>query len=110
MQLFRAGILPGTGVDALVGLILAGNPMQTAFLKASLECMRKPELDSFEWFLGHSQRTGVTLDYIAESYNLFVRDTMKEQVYFARKRCYRHSTYKEVRDSVYLRDSYIRYA
>jgi 2-polyprenyl-3-methyl-5-hydroxy-6-metoxy-1,4-benzoquinol methylase len=48
------------------------------------------------------------LEFLADSYNLIVNDTLKEQLYFQRNKKYRYSTFDEVSDIVYFNDEYMK--
>jgi len=102
------GAVAPAGIARLVATILAENPGQRNFLRKSLETTDRSGLDLFDAYLKYCDGSGLSAGYLAASYNLFIRETMKEQVYFARHGCYRYSSYREVADSVYLNEDYMR--
>lgn len=50
---------------------------------------------------------GYTIDYIADCYVFFLKQTMKEQMWFARHKAYRYSSHDEVINMVYANSDYM---
>lgn len=94
-------------LDELVQQIIRINPLQSKFLAASISGASDEELDDLIAYIAYSQGEGLSLEYLAASYDLIVKDTLREQVYFQRHKRYRYSTFDEVADSVYFDDEYM---
>lgn len=95
--------LPG-----LIDAILRLNPLQLAFLESSLRAMTAAETQALNSYLQYSANTGHDISYMAACYDVIVKDTLREQVFFQRYRRYRHSSYQEVADSVYHNGPYMQ--
>jgi 2-polyprenyl-3-methyl-5-hydroxy-6-metoxy-1,4-benzoquinol methylase len=95
-------------VHRITTMILERNPLHEHFLDTSIQSMTAAELEVFEWYVSYCLDRGLSLEFLADSYDLFIRDTMKEQMYFSRHKRYRHSCYKEVEQLVYLRAPYMK--
>ncbi len=95
-------------VQPLMREISRLNPMQTAFIESALRDLTADELQALESYLGFCKECGVETPYLAQCYDLIVRDTLREQVYFMRHKRYRYSTYAEVANSVYLNPEYMQ--
>ena len=94
-------------MDSLIRLIVASNPMQESFLTSAISYLTDAERAQFEDYLSFCTEQGISLQYLAQCYNLIVNDTRREQMYFARHKKYRYSTYQEVAGSVYLNPEYM---
>ena len=92
----------------LIAAILERNPMQNNFLSGSIGSITASEAASMEEWLEYCDSQGAGLSYLSDSYDLFVRDTMREQMFFARHKRYRYSTYEEVSQKVYFNPEYMR--
>ncbi|MFT5755360.1 MAG: 2-polyprenyl-3-methyl-5-hydroxy-6-metoxy-1,4-benzoquinol methylase [Alteromonadaceae bacterium] len=88
--------------------IIKLNPLQASFIKKNLNELTKAELNSFNTYISYCMEIGADIIFLAESYDLIVKDTFKEQVYFKRNKRYRFSKYDEVADSVYNSDEYMK--
>jgi len=97
-----------TLLHELVEQIISINPLQSKFLEASISGATEEELDDLLAYVGYSQGEGLSLEYLASSYDLIVKDTLREQIYFQRHKRYRYSTFDEVADSVYFDGEYMR--
>lgn len=93
---------------ALVNAIEVDNPLQRPFLQTALRGLQVEEHDELQMYLAYCVSRGVSIEFLAESYNTIVRDTLKEQLYFQRYGRYRHSTYAGVADAVYQNDGYMK--
>lgn len=96
-----------TYVTELVGRIKAQNAMQSGFLDAVIASLPAEELAELESFITYFLSEGADMDYLAASYDLIVKDTLREQLYFKRKGRYRFATYAEVAGSVYDDPAYM---
>ena len=65
------------------------------------------ELKRLDTYLRYCLDSGLTLEYVAESYDTVVKDHFREQVYFKRYGHYRYRTYAEVSSSVYHNAEYM---
>lgn len=99
--------MPGAP-EQLIASILGRNRMQKNFLAASLRSMSAADAAMFDWYLDYCLTRGLALEFLAEAYDLFVRDTVKEQLYFSRCKRYRYGSLTEVQDRVYLQPEYMR--
>jgi 2-polyprenyl-3-methyl-5-hydroxy-6-metoxy-1,4-benzoquinol methylase len=97
-----------TLAQELIACILAMNPLQSNFIAQSLNGIRADELDDLNSYLAFGLGRELSIEYLAECYDLIVKDTMREQLYFQRHGRYRYSSFKEVADAVYFDDEYMR--
>ncbi|MBJ18191.1 MAG: hypothetical protein CL933_02090 [Deltaproteobacteria bacterium] len=95
-------------IDALLSEIVRINPLQSNFLKSSLDDITPEELDDLGEYLQFCDRKSLDVAYLAECYDIIVRDTLREQMFFQRHKRYRYSTFAEVADAVYFDDAYMR--
>ena len=95
-------------LEALIEQITIINPMQLRFLESSLEGALEAELDDLFAYISYAKTQCLPVDYLAECYDLIVKDTLREQLYFQRHGRYRYSTFDEVAKSVYFDDEYMR--
>ncbi len=95
-------------VEELRSNIIRNNPLQSEFLAKSLRDVEKRELEDLNAYIAFSRSLGLGIPYLAECYDLIVKDTLREQVYFQRNGKYRYSSFDEVAQSVYFYDSYMR--
>ena len=91
----------------LVDAIAASNPLQGAFLDAAVVRLEADDLRELDRYIRFWESCGHDIDNLAASYNLFVKDTLREQMYFKRHGCYRYSRFDEVAASVYFADEYM---
>lgn len=95
-------------VDDFTSLVTAENPLHTSFLKGSIRSMREDTRTELNDYLSYCRSIGLSLDYLAESYNTIVNDTLMEQIFFEKNRRYRWSRFDELAHSVYFDDAYMR--
>jgi 2-polyprenyl-3-methyl-5-hydroxy-6-metoxy-1,4-benzoquinol methylase len=95
-------------VADFTSLVIAENPLHTSFMKQSLQSMRKDTRAELTAYLSYCLTVGLTLAYLAESYNTIVHDTLMEQVFFEEHRRYRWSRFDELANAVYFDDAYMR--
>jgi hypothetical protein len=84
------------------------NPLQRAFIAESMADIRDDELQDLDAYICFAESSGVNSAYLAASYDLIVKDTLREQIYFQRHGRYRYSTFDEVAGSVYFNHEYMR--
>lgn len=94
-------------IDELIKKITVLNPLQSSFLDESLRVAESSDKETLEAYLGYCSAKGISVDFLAQSYDLIVKDTFKEQVYFQRHKKYRYSTYADVANSVYQSEEYM---
>jgi len=94
-------------VSVLVAKIVAEQPLHKGFITASVAGLKEDELALLEDHLSFCIRDGITLDYLAESYLISVMDSLREQVYFAKHKKYRYSSFAEVAGDVYFNKTYM---
>jgi 2-polyprenyl-3-methyl-5-hydroxy-6-metoxy-1,4-benzoquinol methylase len=70
--------------------------------------MREDTRAELNDYLNYCLSIGLSLDYLAESYNTIVNDTLMEQIFFEENRRYRWSRFDELAHSVYFDDAYMR--
>lgn len=97
-----------SNVEKLLTQIKTINPLQTTFLEESLKELPSEELDTLDAYIRFCEKAHVDIDYLATCYDLIVKDTFKEQVFFKRNKRYRYSSYDEVASKVYLNDEYMK--
>ncbi len=51
---------------------------------------------------------GLTIQLLAAAYNLFLKDILKEQMFFQRNKHYRHSIYEEVNAAIYQNSGFMQ--
>lgn len=94
-------------ISALTDAIIKVNPLQRAFLVNSTNSMSDEEKLTLESYIDYCTCSGQTVEYLAKCYDLIVKDTLREQLFFQKHKRYRYSSYAEVADSVYLNDEYM---
>ncbi|MEO5571600.1 MAG: class I SAM-dependent methyltransferase [Bacteroidia bacterium] len=101
-------ILLNKNLKALLEEIVVLNKMQKSFIQSSLEALTPEEIENLNIYIDFLvTKESLEISYIAKCYDLIVKDTLREQIYFLRHKHYRYSTYEEVAGSVYLNDDYM---
>jgi 2-polyprenyl-3-methyl-5-hydroxy-6-metoxy-1,4-benzoquinol methylase len=95
-------------VDDFASLVVAENPLHTSFMKGSLQAMRADTRAELTGYLSYCRSIGLTLEYLVESYNTIVNDTLIEQLFFQKNKRYRWSRFDELAGAVYFDDAYMR--
>lgn len=85
----------------LTAAILIENPPHKPFLDESVAGLPEEASRELDAYLNYCLDAGVSLEYLAECYNVIVQDTYLEQIYFMRHKKYRFSTYAEAAAAVY---------
>lgn len=96
-------------VDGLMQAILTLIPAQKRLLDRAMDVLTpedRKELAAYVCFHLDSEQT---LEDLAHAYKIILNDTVREQMYFTRKRKYRYSSFKEVADSVYFNPTYMNH-
>jgi len=94
-------------IQKLIEEIETLNQLQSSFLKESIKAAEAKDIETFSAYLGYCVNKGISISFLAASYDLIVKDTFKEQVYFQRHQRYRHSSYDDVANSVYQSEEYM---
>lgn len=94
-------------VFLLTKKIVDFNPMQEKFIKQAIKQLSNEEVIHLDHYIRFLFSTGYDMDYIANSYNMIVKDILKEQIHFLRHKRYRYSRYEEVSSSVYQNPAYM---
>ncbi len=95
-------------IENLLDRIIEINKMQKDFLNSSVKLLHDEERELLEHYIEYCMSRGIDIQYLAESFNLIVKDTLKEQIYFKRHKKYRFSSYDEAASSVYSNDRYMK--
>ena len=95
-------------IDALTENIVRINPLQKNFIAESVTEIREEEMQDLQAYIEFATSAGLDTSYLAECYDLIVKDTLREQLYFQRHGRYRHATFDDVANSVYFNPEYMR--
>ena len=95
-------------VDDFTSTVVAANPLHASFMKRSLGSMREDTRAELTGYLTYCESVGLSLDYLADSYNTIVTDTCMEQMFFEENKRYRWSRFDELAHSVYFDNAYMR--
>lgn len=94
-------------IDKLVASVVKLNKLQNKFLEHSLHLLSDRDSEILDDYLTYCLNNGLSFDFLAEAYDLFSKDTLKEQVFFTRHKRYRYSTYQDVAPCVYHNREYM---
>lgn len=94
-------------VEQFIARVTSENPLQASFLENSLKALSPEEYSALVTYMEYCTENGQTVEDLAASYNLIVKDTLAEQIFFRRNKRYRFSTYAEVAGQVYLNEDYM---
>jgi 2-polyprenyl-3-methyl-5-hydroxy-6-metoxy-1,4-benzoquinol methylase len=84
------------------------NPLHSKFLADAFSRLSGDNHEELRRYVDYCTKNSLSVGYLADCYNVIVTDTQMEQIFFKRNKRYRHSTFKEVADSVYFDDGYMR--
>lgn len=96
-----------TNIDKLVSFVVQLNKLQNKFLEYSIHLLSERDLEILDDYLKYCLGNGLSFEFLAEAYDLFSKDTLKEQVFFTKHKRYRYSTYKEIASYVYQNKEYM---
>jgi hypothetical protein len=96
-----------TNIDKLVSTVVQLNKLQNKFLEHSIHLLSESDLEMLDDYLKYCLDNGLSFEFLAEAYDLFSKDTLKEQVFFIKYKRYRYSTYNEVASYVYQNNEYM---
>lgn len=91
----------------LVRLIGTSNKLQARYLESVIELLDLEEQSAFESYISYCNSQGISVEQLANAYNLFVTETLREQLHFKRHKTYRYSSYQEVGTAVYSNHEYM---
>lgn len=94
-------------VSEVLNIILEENPMHKKFLTNALAYATMAELEMMDKYLTFCSKKDLDAAYMANSYLMYVGDTIKEQIYFLKNKNYRYKTYAEVASHVYDDKNYM---
>lgn len=94
-------------IDELIQEILRINKLQSNFLADAVQTLSKSDIQLFSQYLNYCLDQQLTLGYLAKCYDLIVKDTFTQQLYFKRHGHYKHSSYAEVESLVYRNADYM---
>jgi len=97
-----------TNIAKLVSSVVKRNKLQNRFLKHSISLLSDQDSEMLDSYLKYCLGNGLSFEILAEAYDVFSKDTLKEQVYFIKHNRYRFSTYNEVASHVYRNNDYMR--
>ena len=95
-------------IDSLRDAIADRNQKHKPFLDNALGMLSADEKTALSEYVTFCLEDGLDIDALADSYDVIVEDTLREQLHFLRHKSYRNSTFSEVADSVYFDDDYMR--
>jgi 2-polyprenyl-3-methyl-5-hydroxy-6-metoxy-1,4-benzoquinol methylase len=81
--------------------------MHARFIKDACALLEPAERAEADVYVGHLLADH-SLEFIAESYETILDDTLAAQMFFMREGRYQHATFAEVAGSVYFNDDYMR--
>lgn len=102
-----AAVRAEESIAALVREIGALNPLQEQFVRSSAGELDQEEREWFAAYLHYSEDSGLDMRYLASCYDVIVKDTLREQMFFQRRKRYRCSSYKEASEAVYFNPEYM---
>ena len=94
-------------LNTLIAGILERDPLHSQFLQRAVANLGEDERARLDLILEFFEKSGLSLDYIADCYNTIVEDTFAEQMHFMQNQKYRFSSYAEVAGQVYHDPEYM---
>jgi 2-polyprenyl-3-methyl-5-hydroxy-6-metoxy-1,4-benzoquinol methylase len=94
-------------IEQLINEILGQNKLHRRVLEAEYGSLSSQEREDLLAYMKYCAGNGISIDHLAKSYNLVVKDMVKEQIHFKRSRNYRFSSYAEVAGLVYDNPEYM---
>ncbi|MGD9685447.1 MAG: class I SAM-dependent methyltransferase [Desulfobacter sp.] len=91
----------------LISTIIIKNPLQEAFLDKSVSQISDVDASALESYISYWLELGHDIDFLSDAYNLIVKDTLTEQIFFKRHGHYRYSSYEDVSAAVYNNNEYM---
>lgn len=94
-------------IDKLISLIIEKNLLQKKYLQKSVSELNDEEYQNLEYLIKFYDYIGYSIKFQADSYIMFIEDSMEETKYFIENNKYRYSKLSEVEDSIYFNDDYM---
>lgn len=94
-------------IEQLISEILEQNKLHKRVLEAEYGSLSSQEREDLLAYLKYCAGNGISIDHLAKSYNLVVKDMVREQIRFMRSGNYRFSSYAEVSGLVYDNPEYM---
>ncbi|OGT09884.1 MAG: hypothetical protein A2X77_04765 [Gammaproteobacteria bacterium GWE2_42_36] len=94
-------------INILIDEITSKNKAHKKFLYAEREELFQDEVNNLEVYIQCCLNMGLSIQYLADAYNLLVNDAIKEQIFFEKNKRYRYCNYADVASSVYMNDKYM---
>jgi len=95
-------------IGSLIDEIIKLNPPQRKFLEYSVKTLDCENQALFTSYIQFQMNEELTIQQLATAYNLFLKSILKEQMFFQRKKHYRHSSYKDVNSAIYQNSEYMQ--
>jgi 2-polyprenyl-3-methyl-5-hydroxy-6-metoxy-1,4-benzoquinol methylase len=95
-------------IEDFTSQVTAENPLHTSFIQRSIQSMRDDTRVELTDYMSYCLSIGLSLEYLAASYNTIVNDTLMEQMFFEEHKRYRWSRFDELAHAVYFDDAYMR--
>lgn len=96
-----------TDIDILISRIFQLNKLQKKFLEHSMHLLSDDDRETFDVYLKYCLNNGLSFEFLAEAYDLFVKDALKEQIFFKKHNRYRFSTCREVTSLLHQNNEYM---
>ena len=94
-------------IQSLINKITDNNPLQTSFFKKVFTLLTEEEKNEFDNYIKYCCSSGKGIDFLSQSYNQLLKDTLKEQFFFKRNNKYRYSKFSEVKKCIYDNENYM---
>jgi SAM-dependent methyltransferase len=92
----------------LVDRIVRRNRLSSPFFAKTLEEMPPADRAQLEDYLAACAARGLSLERLADAYDLVTKDTLREQIHFRRTGRYRYARYDDVAQAVYQNPNYMQ--
>lgn len=94
-------------IEILKNAILVEMPYHKDSINSSFENLNEDTIQFLEQLLNVYEVNNRNSKFLAECYAFILKETMREQMYFAKHKDYRCHTYAEVADAVYDSPNYM---
>lgn len=95
------------GLAELVAQVSERRPLHARFIRDACRLLETSEQAEADAYVTHLL-SGHSMDFIAESYETILDDTLEAQIFFMREGRYPHSSFEEVAQSVYFNDRHMK--
>lgn len=100
-------MVESTNLLKLRDCIINLNTLQRSSIKNVFDNIDNSMENMLKIYIDYCISKGFTINYLANSYNLIVKDTFKEQLFFSKNHRYRYSRYLDVEEKVYNNPEYM---